>query len=86
MEEEGYDADTESEIESSRPENLSGHGSIVRHTSLHRKHSMDVSHCHSSVVEEIKILFPDVIRFVLLSINQPLPVLIASEDKIRYAF
>ena len=84
MEEEGYDADTESEIEPTRPENLSGYGSVLKHASYHNKLSLDTSHCRSSVVEEIKIIFPDVVTFLLHSINQLLPDLLASNNKLRY--
>ena len=84
MEEEGYDADTESDIESTRPENLSGYGSILRYASYHNKLNLGTSLCRSSVVEEIKIMFPDVIVFVLHSINQILLDLLASSNKLRY--
>ena len=84
MEEEGYDADTESDIESARQESLSGHGSIARHASYQHRLNVDASHYRSMAAEEIKILFPDVITFVLHSINRILPDLLVSNNCLRY--
>ena len=84
MEEEGYDADTESDIESARLESVSGYGSIARHASYQHKLNLDASHYRNLAAEEIKILFPDVITFLLHSINRVLPDLLTSSNCLRY--
>ena len=84
MEEAGYDADTESDIESARMENLSGYGSLIRHSSCQNKINSDAIHFRNSIVEEIKIVFPEVITFVLCSINQIFPELLASNKQLRH--
>lgn len=84
MEEEGYDADSESEIESTRPDSISGHASGTRPFAYQNRTEFETSHCQHSVVEEIYIMYPGVIKFVLHSMNQILPALLALENTQRY--
>eukprot|EP00795_Rhopilema_esculentum_P002843 gene2843-1077_t len=71
MEEEGYDADTESEIDSVKPENLNAHESLLRISSSVTKHSHDGS--QHQLLEGIEILFPEITTHLLQSFNEILP-------------
>lgn len=84
MEEEGYDADTELEFESNRLESSSSHASSLKHYMHQNKYILETSHCQDSVAQEMHILYPDLIKFVLQSINETLPVLLAGDKKSRY--
>ena len=82
MEEEGYDADTESEIDSVKPESLCAHGSLLRISSSVAKHSHYGS--QHQLLEGIEILFPEITTHLLQSFNEILPSSFSTPAQSRF--
>ena len=73
MEEEGYDADTESEIEHTRLETTSGHSHSTRSPVTPDKPQSLTCRGHDfPAVRSVDIQFPEVCAFVLQSISDVL--------------
>ena len=85
MEEEGYDADTESEIEhSTRSETTSGHSLSTRSPlSPDKPHSVTCRGHDIPAVRSVDIQFPEVCAFVLQSISDVLQKQEASANLLR---